>query len=88
MFTKYINKFGKAEAEWVMEILDMHNGDEEKAKEAIIASVHRLIKHRDNPHSPSELTDFDQRIDAAFFASRDWWLIGLSKLHQLGVIHS
>lgn len=34
MFNKYINRFGKAEAEWAMEVLDMHDGDEEKAKDA------------------------------------------------------
>lgn len=83
MFTKYINKFGKAEAEWVMEVLDLHDGDEQKAKDAILASINNLL---DNRSKPELLSSFDRGIDAAFFASSRWWQIGLAKLRELGKI--
>lgn len=83
MFTKYVNQFGKAEAEWVQEVLDMHDGDEPKARAAALAAVERLIASR---HAHIDLTDFEKSIDACCFASRMWWSIGLERLKALGRI--
>ncbi len=83
MFTKYINKCGKAEAEWVMEVLDLHDGNEQKAKDAILASINNLIENRGKPDA---LSSFDHAIDASCFASSRWWQIGLAKLRELGKI--
>lgn len=74
MFTKYLNQFGKAEAEWAMEVLDMHGGDETAARLALVAAVDRII--------------FDRMVDAACFAAGDWWNVGLRKLRELGKIPS
>lgn len=82
MFTKYLNRFGKAEAEWAMEVLDMHGGDETKARMALVESVDRIIASR--PDKPLE--EFDRMVDAACFAAGDWWNVGLRKLRELGVI--
>lgn len=78
VFTKYINTLGNAEAEWALEVLEMHDNDEEKAKNALRESVERLIADNDN------LTDFDKQVDACCFASRDWWFDGIARLRTLG----
>ena len=82
MFNKYINKFDKVEAEWVLEVLDMHDGDEPKARAAVIAAVDRLIAR--NNGQDVELTRFDRTVDACCFASRNWWFVGLARLKELG----
>ena len=82
MFTKYIGKFKKAEAEWVMEVLDLHGGDHERAKRAIMDSLNRLTNHQP---PIAELKAFDSTIAGCFFASRDWWPIGLERLAELGL---
>ena len=79
MFRKYIGEFGKAEAEWVREVLDMHDGDQAKAQEAVIASINRIIEFG----IEGEMAEFDRCIEAACFASRDWWHIGLRRLAEL-----
>jgi hypothetical protein len=84
MFTKYLNQFQKAEAEWVQEVLDMHDGDERKARGAVLAAVQEIIKHRKG--EKAELTEFERSVDAACFASRMWWPIGLDRLRELGRI--
>jgi hypothetical protein len=84
MFTnKYVNKFQKAEAEWVMEILDMHGGDYEKARQAVMDALNRLTKKAE---PIAELKPFDDCIAAAFFSSRDWWPIGMKRLAELGLV--
>jgi hypothetical protein len=82
MFTKYLNKFKKAEAEWVLEILDMHGGDYEKARQAVMDALNRLTGKAE---PVAELQAFDQTIHGCFFASRDWWPIGMSRLAELGL---
>jgi hypothetical protein len=77
MFVKYLNHFQKAEAEWVQEVLDMHDGDEPKARAAVLASVDRIM-------AQGELSAFDQAIEACCFASRMWWPVGLARLRELG----
>jgi hypothetical protein len=82
MFTKYLNKFQKAEAEWVLEILDMHDGDYENSRQAVMDAMNRLTKKAD---AIPELKAFDDTIAACFFASRDWWAIGMRRLAELGL---
>jgi hypothetical protein len=82
MFTKYLNKFQKAEAEWVLEILDMHGGDYDKARQAVMDALNRLTK---NAEPIADLKRFDDCVAAAFFASRDWWAIGMRRLAELGL---
>jgi hypothetical protein len=83
VFTKYLNKFKKAEAEWVHEVLDMHGGDYEQAKQAVIGALNRLSKKA----APiAELKDFDDTIAGCFFASRYWWAIGMRRLAELGLV--
>jgi hypothetical protein len=82
MFTKYLNKFQKAEAEWVLEILDMHGGDYHKARQAVMDALNRLTKKAE---PIAELKAFDDCIAAAFFASRNWWPIGIERLRELGL---
>lgn len=82
MFTKYLNRFQKAEAEWVLEVLDMHGGDYDKARQAVMDALNRLTgKAEPNP----ELASFDTTIHGCFFASRDWWPIGMKRLAELGL---
>ena len=83
MFFKYIGKFKKAEAEWVMEVLDLHEGDQERARLAIIDSLNRLTRRAE---SVAELKDFDDSIRGAFWVNRDWWPIGLERLAELGLV--
>lgn len=83
MFHKYFNQFGKAEAEWALEVLDMHGGDEQKSREALLASVCRIIAHRKRPDE-NPLSEFDHKVDACCFAAGDWWNVGLRKLRELG----
>lgn len=82
MFWKYVGKFKKAEAEWVMEVLDMHGGDHEAARQAIIGALNRLTGRAE---SVADLRDFDDSIRGAFFVSRDWWPIGVERLVELGL---
>ncbi len=82
MFRKYIGEFGKAEAVWVREVLDTHDGDEAKAQEAVIASINRIAEVG-SLGDCVELSEFDKCIAAACFASRDWWHIGLRRLAEL-----
>ena len=42
MFQKYIGRLGKAEAEWVQEVLDMYDQDERKARLAVIAAIEEI----------------------------------------------
>jgi hypothetical protein len=43
MFMKYAGAFGKSEAEWAQEVLDLNGGDQSRA-EAMIAEVMESIK--------------------------------------------
>ena len=83
MFVKYLGKFRKAEAEWVMEVLDMHGGDQEQARLGIIGALNRLTK---NAEAVPDLQDFDDSIRGAFFVNRDWWPIGMERLAELGLV--
>lgn len=82
MFTKYLDKFQKAEAEWVLEVLDMHDGNYEKAKQGVLDALNRLTQKAE---TIPDLKAFDDAIAAAFFASRDWWPIGMERLAELGL---
>ncbi len=84
MFTKYLGKFGKAEAEWALEVLDMHGGDEQAARNALVAALDRLIAHRQAGEKVA--ADFDRYVDACCFAAGDWWNTGLQRLRELGKI--
>jgi hypothetical protein len=85
MFTKYIGRFGKAEAEWAREVLDMHDGDEARATEAIRAALYRIIACRANDGALRDLTTFEQAVAASYFANRNWWQTGLAYLEQNNV---
>lgn len=83
MFISYLGQFKKAEAEWVMEVIDMYGGDVEAALLAVVSSLDRLT-HRAEP--VAELAAFDAAIRGACFASRDWWRIGMNRLVELGKV--
>lgn len=81
MFSKYTNRFKKAEVEWVREVLDMHDGDEPKARAAVAAATQRVIEwneHLLQDEPAGELTPFEHSVAAACFASPGWWDYGLS----------
>lgn len=82
MFYKYLNKFGKAETEWVQEVLDMHSGNEPQAKAAVLAALDRVIA-RGGGHW-GELTPFERSVEACCVANRMWWPDGLDGLKKLG----
>jgi len=77
-----LNQFGKCEAEWVQEVLDMHEGDEPSAREAVLKAVERIIETRKS--GEGQLTSFEQTVDACCFASRMWWPVGIARLKELG----
>lgn len=77
MFVKYINRYQKAEPEWVHEVLDMHAGDQQAAFHAVLAAVKTDVSTED---------PFVRTVHACCFASRHWWWDGLARLKQLGVI--
>lgn len=81
MFTKYIGQFGKAEAEWVLEIIDMCDGDEPKAKAMVLDTVARIIERT---RIGAELATFDKLIDACCRANPMWWPAGLVVLRNIG----
>ena len=83
MFTKYLGKFQKAEAEWAMQVIDLSDGDVAKARASIMDALQRLTKHQP---PIDELKSFDDAVAASFFANRDWWAVGLKRLSELGKI--
>jgi hypothetical protein len=45
MFMKYAGAFGKAEAEWAKEVLDLNGGDQDRAED-MIADVMEAIRNK------------------------------------------
>lgn len=70
MFSKYIGKFHKYEAEAVQEILDMHDGDEILARASLIRAMKGDV--------PENFPDWYQSaIEGLCFMTPRWWEVGL-----------
>ena len=54
MFMKYAGAFGKSEAEWAQEVLDLNNGDK-GAAESMIGEIMESIKQKRLAHRLYEL---------------------------------
>jgi len=84
MFIKYLNKFGKAEAEWVLELLDMHDGDITNTRQSITEALFRLT---DKSPKLEDKKNFDAIIQALFMTHPNWWSTGIWKLKDLGLVN-
>lgn len=80
----YANQFRKVEAEWTLAVLDMHGGDADAARDAILEAVDRCIAARAKGERPT--LGFDRDVEAACVANRMWFPEGLSHLKALGKI--
>ncbi len=99
MWSKYANQHGNAEAEWVHEVLDMHDGDERRAFSAVEMSLAHVIAWRrkhptatmypERGHLEFEVTEFERNVEAATWATGGrWWADGLRRLREIQMAES